>query len=176
MSKNLKKSWRKVTVISILILLILIIISGVIFYSLFFNSSYNGRGNGKVLENPAKGLSLKEAIEKFDESFVIYLLVNIGAYNLHPPIFGSDTPKIEFRIGDDVYNAEIVNGRIGVGRGEIDVEDIIIWTNKNEAVKMVMDKDYIDDSFISGESSIELVAGKIELASKGYLQIYSQLS
>ena len=119
---------------------------------------------------------VEEAVKKFDGSFVAYILISIGAYNLHPPMFGSDTPKIEFYIWDEKYNAEIIDGKINVQKGEIAERDIIIWTSAEEAVKMVKDKNYISESFKTGASKVELVAGKIELAAKGYISIYDKLT
>ena len=40
---------------------------------------------------------------------------------------------------------------------------------------MLKDKGYVISSFNSGKSSIELVAGNIELYSKGYLDLYNNL-
>ena len=136
----------------------------------------SGTGGGSRLVNPAEGLSIEEAVKKFDGSFVAYILISIGAYNLHPPMFGSDTPKIEFYIWDEKYNAEIIDGKINVQKGEIAERDIIIWTSAEEAVKMVKDKNYISESFKTGASKVELVAGKIELAMKGYISLYDELT
>jgi hypothetical protein len=132
-------------------------------------------GGGRPLVNPTEGLSFEEAVAQFDENFVYYLLVSIGAGELHTPIFSSDTPKILFYIDDEVYNAEVEDGRILVERGEIEEEDIIIRTSKEEGVKMVMNSNYVSESFASGGSSFELVADNLELAGKGYLGIYSAL-
>lgn len=173
-------------VILIIVFLILIVLGGILSYFVFFGKSktssersgatVSSGGGGKALVNPAAGLSIEEAVNKFDESFVFYILVNIKAYNLHPPMFGSDTPKIEFYVGNALYNSEIVEGKIKVGKGEIADKDIIIWTSAVEAVKMVQDSNYISESFKSGASKVELIAGNIELASKGYISLYNELA
>ncbi len=174
MSKKLNR--KKSIVLFILILLLLIGLLLFIFYYFFgSNLKKNERGGGRIT-NPAAGLSFEEAVEKFDESFVLYLLASIEAYKLHNPVFSSDNPKIEFYIDDEIYNAEIIDGEINVERGEIEGEDIIIRTTKEEGVRMIFDSDYIDDSFREGKSSVELIAGKLELAGKGYLGIYDKLS
>lgn len=173
--KRGRHRWLLISVWAVLVLIL--IVSGLIFYLFYFNGSSSSLGgSGKKLVNPAYGLSLEEAVKKFDESFVSYLLVNIGAFKLHNPPFSSNTPKIGFYVGGDIYGAEIVNGRIFVSKDEMDEKDIIIKTNKEEAIKMIMNSKYVGDSFRGGKSSIELVAGKLELASKGYLGLYSDLS
>ena len=169
---------RKKTRAFVIILFIVIIV--IAFSAYYFSRTKNANntqnvGTKKVIVNPAAGLSYEEAVAKFDDSFVYYLLYSIGASNLHESLFG-DTPKIKFYIDEDVYNAEVINGKIKINKGEIEGEDIIIKTSTGEAVKMVMNKNYVSDSFKTGESSIELVAGKLELASKGYLKIYDELS
>ena len=76
----------------------------------------------------------------------------------------------------------LLTNKFGIGiffvgkLSEIEGEDIIIRTSKEEGAKMVLDRDYIKESFRSGQSSAELVAGKLELAAKGYLKIYDELS
>lgn len=165
----------------LIIIFIVLIIGGLISGYYVFNRGESdeksaGTGSGVKLINPAEGLSLEEAVKKFDESFVAYLLINIKAYNLHPPVFGSDIPKIKIYVGGQAYNAEVTEGRIKVGKGEIAEEDIIIWTSAEEAVKMVRDKNYISESFKTGASKIELVAGKIELAMKGYISLYNEFT
>ena len=59
--------------------------------------------------NPTDNLNDKQATAQFNESFVFYILYNIKAYNLHNPPISSDTPKVEFSIDNDIYNAEITN-------------------------------------------------------------------
>ncbi|MEK6844414.1 MAG: hypothetical protein AABX83_03225 [Nanoarchaeota archaeon] len=169
--------------IKILVAILIVFILGILVYFFInernsesnFNSN-SGSNEGKKMLNPAEGLTLEEAVAKFDENFVYYLLYNIGASDLHSPPFSSAVPQIKFYINDDIYNAEIIDGQIKVNEGEIEGEDIIIRTTTEEAVKMVVDQNYVANSFSNGLSSIELVAGKLELASKGYLKIYDRLN
>lgn len=159
----------------IIVLIIILAAVGAGVYFLFFSSG-GGSGETYVLANPAEGLSDEEAAARFDESFVVYLLYSIGANELKNVPFTSNTPKIEFYIGDDVYNAEIVSGSVNAGKGAMDGEDIIIRTSAEEAVKMIRDKNYISESFSNGGSGIELIAGKTTLFTKGYLGIYTKLT
>ena len=156
------------------IILILVIILGGAFYYIFI--SWAPPSEGVVLENPASGLSTDEAVAQFDEDFVIYLLYGIGAQNLHNPPLSSNTPKVEIYVGGEVYNAEVIDNSVNVAKGSIDEEDIIMRTSTIEAVKMVQDQNYIATSFNSGSSTMELIAGKPTLFSKGYLKIYSSLT
>jgi hypothetical protein len=121
------------------------------------------------LTNPVSGLNESEAVLQFNESFVYYMLYSINAQNLR-------NPKIKFVIDNDVFSAVSNNGGLVVSKTDMPEEDIIIRTTKNEAVKMLRDKTYIATSFSDGKSSLEMVAGKVTLFSKGYLDLYKELT
>jgi len=179
MKKAGVSKWVILSLVIFLVVLILIV-SGLVFYLLLGSADYTGVYEDRIVSgeivNPVIGLSDDEAVLKFDESFVYYLLVNIKAYNLHEAMFSDEIPRIEFYIDDVSYNAEIADGEIDVEVGEINGEDIIIRTSALEGVKMIRDENYISDSFSSGASGIELVADKSTLFAKGYLKIYSELT
>ena len=160
------------------IIILVLVIAGIFLYYIFgsFNTTFIEEGNERVLENPASGKSLEQAVAEFDESFVEYILYSIGANSLHNPPFSNDDPKIEFYIDEEVYSAIVEKGIIAASKGEIDKEDIVIRTTKEEAVKMIMDKEYIKESFSQEKSGLELVASKTKLATKGYLSIYEELT
>ncbi len=173
---NKRGSW--VLWVSIGILIVLIV--GIFLYFALWKPNYDKVYAAKVysgaLFNPVGNLSNEEALLKFDESFVYYLLYEIKAYNLHNPPLSGNKPKIGFFIGEDPYNAVINNGDILVSKGVIDSKDAIITTTKEEAIKMLRDKEYIKTSFSSGTSKIELIASKSILFAKGYLNLYSELT
>lgn len=168
--------------LSVAIVFLLIVLFVLFFSGENYDEIYEQRiSSGEIVsplidKDTGETLTTEEAVEQFDEDFVYYLLISIRAYNLHTPSFGSDKPEIEFYIGEDVYNSIIDEGDIYVFRGETQEEDIIIRTSKEEAVMMIRDEGYIEESFQTGGSSIEMVAGKTELASKGYLEIYTSLT
>ncbi len=164
----MKKLW-------IFVIVFLVILCAAIWYiySVLFPSPLSG--NGVILENPAAGLSIDEAVLVFNESFVFYLLANIGAYRLHSAPLSKELPLIEIAVEGKTYSASIDGEIILIGLGEILDEDIIIKTTKREAVLMMNDKSYIFNSFNSGKSEIILVASKTELAGKGYLSLYRDL-
>ena len=145
-------------------------------YSPNYNSTYVERVNSGELVNPVSGLSTEEAISQFNEKFIYYLLYSIEAYNLHNPPLSKDTAKLVVYIDDDIYNVEVANGEIYVGKGEIVKRDLIIRTTKEEAVKMLQDNNYIKESFSSEKSIIELLEDKSTLFAKGYLTLYKELT
>ncbi len=161
---------KKGVIIGIIIGLIVI---GAIGYFVFLRDTSR---ETITLQNPTAGLSVEESVKLFDESFVKYLLYSIGAAELKSVPFTSNKPRIEFYIDEDVYNAVVDKRVVKVYDGAIDDEDIIIRTSKEEAVKMIMDKNYVVVNFKSGGSSIELVASKTTLFAKGYLGLYSGLT
>lgn len=169
------KKWIKV---SLIVVAVLIVAIGFFSWYIFIGPDNSGlyKGGGRVLENPVSGLTMEEAIDQFDEDNVYYLSVIIESYNLHNAPFSSDTPKIVIYAGDDLFSIEISDGRISVERGEISGEDIIIYSTKEEVIKMLIDSNYIAESFNDGLSNVELVAGDIELAAKGYLKLYDTIT
>ncbi|MDP1695545.1 MAG: hypothetical protein Q8L29_01375 [archaeon] len=160
----------------LIVFLILLVLCGLIYYTLFYKT-YNVQSetSGQSV-NPVSDLSVEEAVIQFNSGFVSYLLYNIGAWQLHNPPLSSDTPKIEIDVGDEIYNAVVEKGNINVQKGKIDSKDIIIILTKEEAVKMMKDSNYVKESFKSGGSRIELVAGETTLFLKGYLKLYNELS
>lgn len=174
------KKWNILLLILAVILIIVLIFIGILLYLLYSGRDYSDNylkkeASGEII-NPAKNMSHGQAIGNFDESFVYYVLYSLKAYNLHPAPFSDEKPKMEFVIGEDTYNAIINEGEIIVAKGPIDGEDIVIQTSKEEIVKMLEDEDYIRDSFNSGGSTLTLVAGKTELAGKGYINLYTGIS
>jgi len=163
-----------------MVLIVLSVIGGLIFYFAFtgpnFGEIYAEKLASGEIVNPVEGLTDEEAIAAFDETFVYYLLVNIKAYNLHEPPLSDDKPVMKVYVGDEVFNAKVSEGEIDIGRGEINTEDIILRTSASEAVKMIRDKSYIEQSFENGESKIELIASETTLFSKGYLTLYTELT
>jgi len=171
---NNRGLFGKVFIIILILVLVVVGVVGYYLYYIFIGPSYGGEG--VILQNPVANLTTAEAVEQFDESFVLFLLYSIGVNELHNPPFSSDKPKIELYVSDDVYNAFVERGAIGVQRGAIEGEDIIIRTTREEGVKMLQNSNYVADSFRAGLSSIELVASKTKLAPKGYLKIYTSLT
>lgn len=157
--------------VSIVLVIILIVMA--FYYFALYKPSHR---SPVVVQNPIIGMNSTQAVDNFNESYVLYLLASIKAYNLHNPPLSSDKPKIEVLVGSEAFNAVVNNGNIIVSRGNIDGKDAIITTTREEIVKMIENKDYVRESFASGNSGIELVAGKTLLFAKGYLNLYTEVT
>jgi hypothetical protein len=175
-TKDKKKKKSKKLFGFLVIVLILMGLGGYYAYYVLVGPSYESTEKARFLENPVKGLTNEEAIVQFNNGFVLYLLYSIRANELHRPPLSSNTPKIEVVAGDKVFNAEIFKGQIEVSQGEISKEDVVIRTSKEEIVKMLRDSNYVLESFRNGDSEIELVAGELSLAAKGYLKLYKEVT
>ena len=154
---------------------LLIVLVGITFY---YFISFNPVKNSSSLavSDPTIGLSDDAAVQQFNESFVYYLLYNIGAGGLHNPPLSGDLPLIWVVVGEDSYSAVVDSGNIIVQKGDPRNADVVIKTTKKEAIKMIRDRSYIRESFSAGLSSIDLLAGKTTLFAKGYFNIYNNLN
>lgn len=119
----------------------------------------------------ADTLDISESVRMFNESFIYYLLNSLDAQQLHNIPLTPETPKIQFNVENEFYFAIVNDGMINVSKGEINEEDILIKTTREESVKMILNESYIKNSFKDGKSSITLVASETVLFSKGYLEI-----
>ena len=145
------------------------------------------------LENPIAGLVLRytneagltnktavveEGVIEFNEDYINYILVALGTGYLHKsPLF--ENPLIEFDLGGDIWNSEITGGMLNSKRGSIDNEDLKISISKEEAVEALLAdniEEFMKESVKNGNTKIEMIAGKAELFSKGYLEMYKQLT
>jgi hypothetical protein len=154
-------------------LALILVIGLLIFFSFFSNSQEKPV---KTISNPSLNLTLEEAKAKFDESFVFYLLYTIEAQELHNPPFSKEQPKFKVVVDSKEFYIKIVNGEIIVSKEVVNGEDIVIITSVEESIKMMSDKNYIQESFSSGKSRVELVSDKITLFKKGYLNLYTKLT
>lgn len=173
-----KRGSKKYLIIGI-VLVVVLLIAGFLYFALVgfdYSSKYNGYTSSGALVNPVAKLSTEEAVAKFNEDFIYYMLYQLEFYNLRSNVLNGDKPRILIYADDDVYSAEISKGDIIVDKNTIDNPDAIIRTTKLEGVLMLKDSNYIVESFNSGKSSIELVASKATLFSKGYLKIYSKMT
>jgi len=148
-----------------------------------------------VLENPIAGIVLKytneagyvnkeavvqEGVIEFNEDYINFILVALGVGYLHksaiPPF---ENPLIEFDLGGGIWNSEIKKGYPDSERGEIKDEDLRIAVSKEEAVLALLSdniENFMKDSVANGNTKIEMVAGKTELFTKGYSDMYKKLT
>lgn len=164
------KKW----IIVLICVVALFVIAGAIYY--FVGGDSSSSSQGVTLKNPVSGLTDSQAVQEFDESYVLYLLYLIDADELKSTPLSRETPKIEIRVGEEIFHAEILDGKIEIKKALMAEKDIIIFTKKEEIVKMLRDKNYFVQSFESGNSRIEVLNGKVSLAAKGYLNLYEKIS
>jgi hypothetical protein len=161
------------------VVLVVLLVVAMFLYIALKGPDYSSRytEGTQILENPTKGLSLEEAIDRFDESFVYYLMVSVEAYNLHNPPLSKSRPRMLVLVGEDIYTVVINKGDIEVVKGEEGGgEDIIFRTTTEEAVMMIQNRVYIEESFRQGRSRLETKESKSTLFAKGYLGLYQDLT
>jgi hypothetical protein len=134
----------------------------------------------KIQTDEGEKLIIVQAeMEDIDISDIEKELVNYGAvilklYNLHSIPFTNINPEIQINIDENIYFLEIIKGDIFLSDGEIQNPDIILRTTNEEIFKMIENEDYAEESISLGKTSIELVANKFILFSKGYLNLYNE--
>ena len=160
----------------LLILLLVFVVYFLFFVGRDYSAVYEQRLASGEIKNPLENLSVEEAVENFNEDFVYYFLVANKAYNLRDTILDDHPPHLEFNIDGEIYTGIIDDGEISVVKENRVDEDIIISTSKEEAVKMMLDDDYIEESVANGATEIGLVASKTKLAAKGYLDLYEEMT
>ncbi len=146
-----------------------------------------------VLENPLKDIVFANTNEmgevnesavvgqgvlEFNEDYINYILVALGVGYLHKsPLF--ENPWIEFNLGDEVWNSEIVKGMPNSKKGVVENEDLEVSISKEEAVYSLLSNNieqFMKDSVANGNTQIKMIAGKTKLFSKGYLEMYKELT
>jgi len=192
-----ERSFKKPIIIILMVLIIAIILFlifylGAIFGSVQVNPSVNYTNPVIEIMNEYKARNISinqsaiidQAEEEFDESYIDFVLFAMGAWKLHNPPLSKETPKIEFVMIDsgdveEVFNAEVIEGTINTDKGMISNEDIVIRTTKKEVIgaMLVEDmEDYMEKSVREGRTTIEMIANKVKLGTKGYLQMYQDIT
>jgi len=190
-----KKAGFWFLVIGVLIAIILIIIILGIFAYLVFKTPAKVNGppeDYKPLENPIRAVvfkntdasgkinqeqALSEGIREFNVEYINYLLLALGVGSLHKSAVGYGNPVVEMNIDNEAWNSEISGGLI-TKQGSVEEEDLRITMSRSEAVKALMSdniQSYMKTSVNNGDTRLEMVASKVELASKGYLDLYNNL-
>ncbi len=188
--KNKEKGKIKKIIGIFFILLLLIFVIFILFNDKIKVSEK--KEDRKVLENPLKKIILKNTdergeinkekviqagLEEFNEEYINYILLSSGVGSLHKSIIGGN-PAIELVIDGELWSSKIDDGFLITEQSQIDSEDFRITISKEEIVKALLSpnpQDYLRNSLNSGNIQAELVAGKVELLSKGYLDMYNKL-
>jgi len=175
--------------ISIVLLILIAIVLAIFFLGFFKNE-----GNKIVLENPIKGILfantneagqvdkqkvIEQGVLEFNEDYLNYIIAALGVNNLHKSYIGYGNPIIEMNIDNQAWNSEVVKGALLTKQGATDLEDLKIIMTKQEAVEALISpniKEFMKTSVKNGNTQIEMIAGKVELGSKGYLAMYKELT
>ena len=193
---NIKKRGESGTFIKISIVVFLIALIVFIGFFIYYkiNESRNNKNTGSVIviENPLKGIIfantlngtanetaiIEEGVLNFNETYISYLFDALGTSYLHKSSLGYGNPKIEMILGDEVWNYEL--GDVSrIQKTTSDDPDIRVRMSKEDAVRALLSSDtkqYMKDSVANGKTQIEMIAGKVELFSKGYLDLYKALT
>ncbi len=137
---------------------------------IFANTNEAGEIDGQAV--------IQQGIENFNEDYIIYLLVSLGTNHLHKSYTGHGTAKLELVIDQEIWAAEIDNG-LGVALGQINDPDLRITMSRQTAVESLLSSNIQEElkaATRNGNIQIEQIAGKVELASKGYLSMYKELT
>ena len=179
---------KKVFVIVGIVVLILVILGGMFMFGFF-----SGGKTEIILTNPLKNIVVENTNEagevdvaavlvqgvlEFDENYINYILAALGVGNLHRSLLYGN-PFIEFNLGNEVWSSELVKGGLNTKKQIIDNEDLRITISKEEAVTALLSQNieqFMKDSVANGGTQIEMIAGKTELFSKGYLTMYKELT
>jgi len=147
-----------------------------------------------VLENPIKNIVfananvdgvidkqkvIEQATLEFNQKYIDYILLALGVNTLYKSAIGYGNPKVEFAIDDEIWSSEIIKGGLNTIKNSIDDPDIRFHMPKKEIIEFLLAQDpnqFVIDSVSSGRTQIELIAGKPELVSKGYLGMYTSLT
>jgi len=186
-----KWRWLKKVLFVFLIVAVIILILGAMFFFGFFSKK---AGNEIVIENPLKDIVfantdpvtgevnrqavVEQGIIEFNEEYINYLLVALGVGNLYKSMVGYGNPIVEFIIDEEVWSSEL-GGGLNTVKAESSDEDLRIHISRKEAVEALLSPDiegFMKQSVSNGNTRIEMVAGKVELASKGYLAMYKELT
>jgi len=186
-----KYKWLKRILKVFGVLAVIGLILGVVFFSGFFIKRL---GKKIVLENPLKNIVftntneqgevdynavVEQGILEFNVDYINYLLVALGVNNLHKSMIGYGNPKVELVLDDEVWSSEVVRGGLNTKKSGIEEEDLRIVLSKKEAVEALLANninEFMINSVYEGGTRIKMIAGKIELGSKGYLGMYKDLT
>lgn len=137
---------------------------------IFSNTNQAGQTNRQAV--------IDQAVLEFNESYINYLLVALGAGHLHKSIIYGN-PVIEFSLDQDTWNAEIKGSDLVTQRGTTDKKDLSISISKQDAVEAILSNDieqFMRDLVSKDRIQMEMIASKLELGSKGYLAMYKEVT
>lgn len=165
-------------VIGIMILFLLFFLAGFLLSNKEVEVSVTDPLGGGIRSNPNRSAAIEQGVMKFNADYIDYILVALGCAHLHKsPLF--ENPFIELNLDGEVWSSEIIKGQPNTEKGAIDNEDLRVSLSKEEAVEFMLSEDqeaFIKESVANGDTQIEMVASKLELFTKGYLEMYTELT
>jgi hypothetical protein len=185
--KHAKK--KKVSKWILIIFGILVVLAAAYFLGFFSRASINQI----TIEHPMKAIIiantneaggvngqavLERGIDEFNEDYIIYLLVSLGANNLHKSYVGYGNAEVDIVMDNEIWGAIISDG-LSVSRQRTGDPDLRISMSREEAVRALLSSDvqqYMKESVNNGNTRLEQISNKVELASKGYLAMYSSIT
>jgi len=163
---------RVVSIPFVIGILLILILLGVVFV---YYTTASPNINTSNTPSPFANQDLNTIV--IQEPHITFLLTKMGALNLRSS--GGENPVIEVVVDDEHFTSEIIQGDIATEKGPAPNPDIKIITTRDEIINGVKSADlksYFRDSFSSGRSRIEKVAGYSELFSKGYVNLYQDMT
>ena len=188
--KNKHRILKKI----IKIFLIISIIGVILLIAFVIGFSMKNPRNEIVLENPLKGIVfdntneaglvnkekvVEQGIMDFNSEYINYLIVALGVNNLHKSYIGYGDPIIEMKVDGESWTSKVSGGALSTNKGDLEDKDLLITLSKQEAVEALISPDissFMKDSVINGNTQIKMIAGKVELGSKGYLAMYKDIT
>lgn len=127
-----------------------------------------------------KTILIKKGLVNYSEAdiekeLVTYASVVLKLYNLHNIPFTAIPPKVQVKIDNNNYYLEISDGEIIINSGIVSNPDIKIETTSDGILNVVNNGGSITDAISSGEVKIDILASKLVLFSKGYLELYNEI-
>ncbi|MBT4165705.1 hypothetical protein HOE04_01565 [archaeon] len=181
---------KKISKVLLTLTIITIIIIAIFLIGFFSKKSTNQI----TIENPLKDIVfantnaeglvdkqkvIEQATIEFNQEYINYLLIALGVNNLHKSLIGYGNPVVEFAIENEIWSSEITNNNLQTTKAASTDKDLTISISKQEAIEALLSPDietFMKTSVTNHNTEIEMVANKVELASKGYLAMYKEIT
>jgi hypothetical protein len=127
-------------------------------------------GDGEIIQNT---LGDNKNYTRVDALLIALMLAEFGAGKLHRNPIGFEKPIICIKIDNREYIG-VISKNIEVKEEICSGQDINIISSEQEILSIINgdSANAVKDSVSSGKTKISLVAGKVELLAKGYMEIY----
>jgi hypothetical protein len=117
--------------------------------------------------------------ENAQKNLIETLFTSLKLETVHSIPYIGTTPKIQIYIEEDKhfvskYYLEIIKGNVTINSGVTSGSDIIIRTTREEIIKIMENKEYIKESLVSGNTTIEKTTSDFILFSKGYPELFTR--